>query len=173
MTRAAVLVLVGLVAAGCGYRIVRHALPGPAGACVHFDTLDGGAAYPQVAVWAGSALRQEIAPDLCPPGAGGARLTGTVQAVEQATVHLMLGDVGAEKVGGRWIARASVSIEEAGQVVWGPMGVEVERDFLSTDSSMTEQDAFQEHLRLLSEDLGRAVADVMYGVHPVVVEVAP
>ncbi len=173
MTRVAALVVAVLCTCGCGYRLVRHALPEPAGACVHFETLDGGAAYPQVAVWAGSALRQEIAPDLCAPGQAGARLTGTVQAVEQAAAHLMVGDVGAEKVGGRWIARASVSIEEDGQVVWGPLGVEVERDFLSTGATMTKQDAFEAHLRLLSEDLARAVADVMYGVHPVVIEAAP
>jgi hypothetical protein len=173
MTRAVALALVCLCAAGCGYRLVRHTLPEPAGACVHFDALDGGAAYPQVALWAGSALRQEIAPDLCAPGEDGASLTGTVQAVEQASAHLMLGDVGAEKAGGRWIARASVSLEAEGRVVWGPVGVEVERDFLSTGEALTEQDAFEAHLRLLSEDLGRAVADVMYGVHPVVIEAAP
>ena len=173
MTRAAALVLACLLTCGCGYRLVRHALPETAGACVHFHTLDGGAAYPQVAVWAGAALRQEIAPDLCAPGGAGARLTGTVQAVEQSSAHLMLGDVGAEKVGGRWIARASVSLEQGDKVVWGPVGVEVERDFVSTGATLTEQDAFEAHLRLLSEDLGRAVADVMYGVHPVVIEAAP
>ncbi len=173
MTRAAALLLAGLAACGCGYRLVRHALPETAGPCVHFETLDGGAAYPQVALWAGSALRQELAPDLCAPGQAGARLSGTVQAVEQAAAHLMVGDVGAQKVGGRWIARASVSLEQDGQVVWGPVGVEVERDFVSTGATLTEQDAFEEHLRLLSEDLGRAVADVMYGVHPVVIEASP
>jgi hypothetical protein len=169
MVRAAALALF-LCAAGCGYRFVEHALPAPAGPCVHFDTLDGGAAYPRVALWAGSALRQEIAPDLCAPGEAGARLSGTVQAVEQTAAHLMLGDVGAEKAGGRWIARASVSLDRDGTVVWGPVGVEVERDFLSTGAALTEQDAFDAHLRLLSEDLGRAVADVLYGVHPVVIE---
>ena len=173
MTRAAALCLACLLASGCGYRLVRHALPEQAGACVHFETLEGGAAYPQVALWAGTALRQEIAPDLCAPGQAGARLTGSVQAVEQATAHLMLGDVGAEKAGGRWIARASVSLEEDGVLVWGPVGVEVERDFLSTGQTLPEQDAFEAHLRLLSEDLGRAVADVMYGLHPVVIEAAP
>jgi len=169
MARAAALSLC-LCVAGCGYRMVARTLPAPAGSCVHFDALDGGAAYPQVALWAGSALRQEIAPDLCASGEAGARLSGTVEAVEQTSAHLMLGDAGAEKAGGRWIARASVSLEQDGSVVWGPLGVEVERDFLSTGAALTEQDAFEAHLRLLSEDLGRAVADVMYGVHPVVIE---
>jgi hypothetical protein len=173
MARAAALCLACLLSTGCGYRLVRHTLPAPAGPCVHFETLEGGAAYPQVALWAGTALRQEIAPDLCASGEAGARLTGSVQAVEQASAHLMLGDVGAESAGGRWIARASVSLEQEGEVVWGPVGVEVERDFLSTGQALAEQDAFEAHLRLLSEDLGRALADVMYGMHPVVIEAAP
>lgn len=173
MGRAAALLVPVLIVAGCGYRLVRHVLPEPAGPCVHFETLEGGGAHPKVAVWTSAALRQEIAPDLCAPGAAGARLTGSVQAVEQASAHLVVGDPGAEKVGGRWLARASVSLEEDGRVVWGPVGVEVERDFLSTGAAATELDAFEEHLILLSEDLGRAVADVLYGVHPVAIEASP
>lgn len=163
-------VLASLVA-GCGYRLVQHRLPEPAGGCVRFEGLSGGGPYPQVAMWTSAALREEMAPDLC--ASGGGLLAGSVEDVEQLAGHYSVSSHGAHKMGGRWAARASLRIEKGGEVVWGPMGVEVERDFVTTGAAVTEQDAFEAHLKLIAEDLARAAAEVIYGVHPVLVEAAP
>jgi hypothetical protein len=96
-----------------------------------------------------------------------------VEAVGQISSHTTVDDSGPVRAGGRWRALATVRIEEGGRILWGPQGVEVERDFLSTGSALTEQAALDEHLRLLSGDLAHALAEVIYGVHPVVIESEP
>jgi hypothetical protein len=140
---------------------------------VRFTGLGGGGAHPSVAAWTSASLREGIAPDLCPAGGGGAELVGEVEAVEPAGPHVSVGEYGPELAGGRWIARATIRIEDGGVTVWGPIGAEVERDFVTSGSGITELDAFEAHLRLLSEDLARALAEILYGVHPVTIEASP
>jgi hypothetical protein len=170
MQRLAAALLVASLVAGCGYRLIRRDLPAGAGSCIHFEALGGGGSYPQVATWTSATLREEIAPDLCPHGASGDRLVGSVEAVGPVTSFQAVADGSPARVAGTWIARAGVRIERQGETVWGPVSVEVERDFVSTGTSLTEIDALDTHLRLISEDLARAVADVVYGLHPVVIE---
>jgi len=166
-------VALAILLSGCGYRIVRPELPATAGGCVVFDGLDGGGSYPAVAALASAELRAHIAPDLCPSKGTGSILTGEVDAVEQAAAHLAVGEAGPVRSGGRWLARATVRIERGGLVVWGPLSVEVERDFLTTGSALAEGEALDAHLELLAGDLARAIADLLHGVHPITVEASP
>jgi len=159
--RIAVALLVCADLAGCGYRLVRYSLPPPAGGCVRFEGLGGGGAWPRTAPWTSSALEHEIAPDLCADG--DSVLLGTVDAVEPVGGHHAVSSGGTTLLGGRWMARGSIRIESGGRVVWGPVGAEVERDFISTGDPLLEQDAFDTHLKLLARDLGVALARVLYG----------
>ena len=151
-----------LLLTGCGYQLVRYELPSAAGPCVHVDDLDPGAAHVQVALWASSVLRTELAPHVCKSGEPGAHLTGKVQWVQQDQSLQTVDDAGGVHVGGVWAAAATIELTRDGEVIWGPHGVEVTREFLSTGSAVTEMDAMDTNLRLLSESLAQALVKLLY-----------
>ncbi len=169
---AALSVLAALIAAGCGYHLVRAVLPAVAGGCVRFDGMEGGQAHPQVALSASSALRQEIASDLC-EGGGGTVLRVEVDEVREASPIVSVQGGAGQEAGGTWVASATVSLEDRGAVVWGPLVVRVERVLLSTGSPLQEGAALEAGLDLLAADLASAVADAVYGRSPIAAEALP
>jgi hypothetical protein len=160
--RAMIAVAPILLASSCGYHVVKLELPVPSGGCVHFDGLDGGEAHPELAAWASDELKQRLGPDLCGPGEAGTTLTGTVEWVTPDVSLTEVAASGQSLAGGTWIAAATIRIVADGETIWGPEGVEVRRDFLSTASPVTEHAALQSHLQLLATALGEALADLLH-----------
>jgi hypothetical protein len=161
--RRALVPLLVLATCSCGYRLLRFDLPPDAGGCVRVRGIDGGESHPQLAHWVEATLRTRLAADACAAGEEGAVLAGTVEWVREDQTLLTVDERGGEYAGGTWVAAATIRLERQGRVGWGPEGVEVSRELVSTGSAMLEADAVESHLRLLGEKLGEALVDLLYG----------
>ena len=156
------LIAIVLLATSCGYRVVRIELPPTAGECIHVKRLDGGDAHPELAQWVSDALTTRLGPDVCAPSQSGPTLTGTIEWVGPDTPLMEATPSGHALAGSTYTAAASIRIVDGDTILWGPEGVEVSREFFSTEEPATEAAALQSHIQLLSEALAEALVDLLH-----------